>query len=247
MPRLAAIALVCLALTLVACEPEPDPALPGTATFEPTQTPTSAPTATPTPLVVPSYPELVCTWAEVAEVTDGDTLTVRIDGEIDRVRFIGVDTPEIDLRGGGVESFGMEAAAFVVASVAFPYVCLEADFTDRDDFDRLLRYAWLPDGRLLNEELLRQGLALINTFPPDVRHLESRYLPAQEAARQAGLGVWALEPTPEGQCDPAYPGVCIPSPPPDLDCGEIAFRRFIVRPPDPHRFDADGNGVGCEG
>ena len=47
-------------------------------------------------------------------------------------------------------------------------------------------------------------------------------------------------------CDPAYPTVCIPPPPPDLDCGEITFRRFTVLPPDPHHFDGDGNGIGCE-
>jgi len=49
-----------------------------------------------------------------------------------------------------------------------------------------------------------------------------------------------------GLCDPVYPTVCIPPPPPDLDCGEIAFRNFKVLPPDPHRFDGDGDGVGCE-
>jgi len=53
-------------------------------------------------------------------------------------------------------------------------------------------------------------------------------------------------PTPDGGCDPAYPGVCIPPPPPDLDCGEVTSRNFVVLAPDPHRFDGDGDGVGCE-
>lgn len=48
------------------------------------------------------------------------------------------------------------------------------------------------------------------------------------------------------QCDPAYPSVCIPSPPPDLDCGDIEYRRFEVLQPDPHRFDGDKDGIGCE-
>ncbi len=48
------------------------------------------------------------------------------------------------------------------------------------------------------------------------------------------------------QCAAEYPTVCIPPPPPDLDCGDIAFRRFTVLPPDRHRFDNDGNGIGCE-
>jgi hypothetical protein len=48
------------------------------------------------------------------------------------------------------------------------------------------------------------------------------------------------------QCDAAYPGVCIPSPPPDLDCKDISYRNFKVLPPDPHRFDGDKDGIGCE-
>lgn len=47
-------------------------------------------------------------------------------------------------------------------------------------------------------------------------------------------------------CAPEYPTVCIPPPPPDLDCGDIPYRRFTVLPPDRHRFDADKNGIGCE-
>ncbi len=51
---------------------------------------------------------------------------------------------------------------------------------------------------------------------------------------------------PVGNCDPSYPTVCIPPPPPDLDCGDITYRNFTVLPPDPHRFDGDGDGIGCE-
>ncbi len=47
-------------------------------------------------------------------------------------------------------------------------------------------------------------------------------------------------------CDPAYPGICIAPAPPDLDCGQIAFKRFTVLAPDPHNFDGDGDGIGCE-
>lgn len=51
---------------------------------------------------------------------------------------------------------------------------------------------------------------------------------------------------PTAGCDPSYPDVCIPPFPPDLDCGQIGARRFTVLPPDPHGFDGDGDGVGCE-
>lgn len=72
------------------------------------------------------------------------------------------------------------------------------------------------------------------------------------------VGGWTLEevnpaatvpappPTPQNNCDPAYPTVCIPSPPPDLDCRDIPYRSFTVLPDDPHLFDGNKNGVGCE-
>ena len=53
-------------------------------------------------------------------------------------------------------------------------------------------------------------------------------------------------PTPGTNCSPAYPTVCIPPPPPDLDCAQIQFRNFKVLPPDPHKFDSDKDGIGCE-
>ncbi len=54
------------------------------------------------------------------------------------------------------------------------------------------------------------------------------------------------QPPPQANCSPSYPGVCIPPYPPDLNCGDITFRRFTVLPPDPHGFDGDSDGVGCE-
>jgi micrococcal nuclease len=58
----------------------------------------------------------------------------------------------------------------------------------------------------------------------------------------------SLAPLPVGsECSPAYPSVCIPPPPPDLDCSDIPYRRFTVLPPDPDHFDGDGDGIGCEG
>jgi len=47
-------------------------------------------------------------------------------------------------------------------------------------------------------------------------------------------------------CDSSYPDVCIASPPPDLDCGDISDKKFTVLSPDPHGFDRDGDGIGCE-
>jgi hypothetical protein len=49
-----------------------------------------------------------------------------------------------------------------------------------------------------------------------------------------------------GRCDPSYPTVCLPPPPPDLNCADVPFRNFKVLPPDPHHFDGDKDGIGCE-
>lgn len=50
----------------------------------------------------------------------------------------------------------------------------------------------------------------------------------------------------QANCDPSYPTVCIPPPPPDLDCGDIPYRNFTVLPPDPHNFDGNSDGIGCQ-
>lgn len=66
------------------------------------------------------------------------------------------------------------------------------------------------------------------------------------------LAVWMTSPALAQKCDPAYPtgedgkAICIPPPPPDLDCKDIIYRNFKVLQPDPHRFDRDKDGIGCE-
>jgi hypothetical protein len=65
--------------------------------------------------------------------------------------------------------------------------------------------------------------------------------------RRSCAGIRVTNPAPPpSRCHPSYPTVCIPPPPPDLDCGDIRHRNFVVRPPDPHRFDGNHDGVGCE-
>jgi micrococcal nuclease len=145
------------------------------------------------------------------------------------------------------------------ALVAQQRVILEKDVSETDQYGRLLRYVYVGD-RMVNAELVRLGYARAPSYPPDIRHQE--YLRQLEAeARRAGRGLWGATPTPatppletptaapsdRAGCDPAYPDVCIPPPPPDLDCSDIPYRRFRVLPPDPHHFDGGGDGIGCEG
>lgn len=60
------------------------------------------------------------------------------------------------------------------------------------------------------------------------------------------LVITAVPTSAQSNCDPSYPDVCIPSPPPDLDCKDVSYRNFKVLDPDPHGFDGDNDGIGCE-
>jgi micrococcal nuclease len=225
---------------------------------------TPAPAGT-TPPVANNSGEVAGDMATVTRVIDGDTIEVSINAQTHRLRYIGMDTPE---RGQPFFGEATEANARLVSGQS---VILVKDVSETDRYGRLLRYVYLQDGTFVNAELVRLGYAQIATHPPDVRHQEL-FLQLQQEARDAGVGLWASAaamppvPTPAPEpvstseqaqlptqpppaaagCDPAYPDVCIPSPTPDLDCGNISFRNFRVLSPDPHRFDGDHDGIGCE-
>jgi micrococcal nuclease len=183
----------------------------------------------------------------VTNIADGDTIRVLIDGVSYSVRYIGMNTAETG------EPFSYPATLRNTQLVFGKTVILVKDVSEVDIFDRLLRYV-IADGVFVNWQLVREGLAVVDTFPPDVA-CSSNYLSAQSSARGDQQGIWeptkVPAPTQAGggsgdNCHPSYPTVCIPPPPPDLDCGDISYRRFQVVGSDPHGFDGDGDGVGCE-
>jgi micrococcal nuclease len=185
-------------------------------------------------------------------VVDGDTIKVAIGGQVHTVRYIGIDTPETVHPERPVEWMGAEADAANTRLVAGRVVRLERDVSDRDRHGRLLRYVWVGEV-MVNAELVRLGYAEVSTYPPNVKY-QDLFLRLQAEARDARRGLWSTPPTatpaptepPREGCDPAYPDVCLPPPPPNLDCGDIPYRRFRVLPPDPHLFDVDEDGIGCE-
>ncbi len=190
------------------------------------------------------------TNALVTRVNDGDTVEARFGGRIIHVRLIGIDTPETVHPAEPVQCFGQAASDFTTRSLEGERVRLEFDVEHTDRYGRTLAYVWLH-GTLFNEVLVREGYAQVSTYPPDVKYVD-RFLVAQRFARNNDRGLWAACASGGGKgggggnCDPSYPDVCIPSPPPDLDCADIAFRRFRVVGSDPHHFDGDHNGIGCE-
>ena len=200
----------------------------------------------------------------VEAVTDGDT--IRCGGE--RVRLLLIDAPEIDQG-----PFGRAAQAFLEAVLPVGAAArLALDIEPRDRYGRLLAYVHRYDGQMVNAMMARQGFAVPLVIPPNVRHVEM-IRAAADSARIARIGLWsidAFECAPQDyrdgrcsaemedadsaigaspardDCDGSYPDVCILSPPPDLDCRDVDYRRFRVIGADPHRFDGDRDGIGCE-
>lgn len=197
-------------------------------------------------------PERAPQQATVVRVIDGDTIDVVLDGARRRVRYIGVNTPERE------QPLYSEATDANVRLLSAGAVLLYRDMSETDRYGRLLRYV-VAGGRFVNLELVKAGYAQAMTVPPDVA-CSQLFVQAEREAREAGVGLWATSPPPSsggaarqfpsaaagGGCDPSYPDLCIPPPPPDLDCRDVPQRWFRVLPPDPHRLDSDGDGTGCE-
>jgi micrococcal nuclease len=224
--------------------------------------------------------------AKVTRIVDGDTLQARYRGRSDRVRLIGIDTPEA----GKCYAAQATAAARKLASARIVHLVGDPSQARRDRYGRLLAYVLLPNRHDLGRDLIRLGAGYVYVFDRTFSKLGT-YRAAEAAARDASVGVWisckspptttttstsatsttttattttttttiTITTTPTatttpttsgGNCAPSYPDVCIPPPPPDLDCGQIPYRNFRViynvASPDPHRFDGDRDGIGCE-
>jgi micrococcal nuclease len=187
----------------------------------------------------------------VTHVVDGDTVDVRLDnGRRERVRLIGIDTPEVGQCGFAKAS----GYAHTVALGRTAVLVGDATQTTRDRYGRLLAYVW-AGGRDLGYQQLERGFARVYVYDRPFQRL-----PAYRRAERAGRGrpdsIWrgcsAPAPAPQpavggdANCDPSYPTVCIPPPPPDLDCADVPYTNFRVVGADPHHFDGDRDGIGCE-
>lgn len=158
-------------------------------------------TATPTPKVVNepkviaptnvSAPKPTITY-QVVRVVDGDTITVSQNGVNQTLRLIGLNTPEtVDPR-KPVECFGQEASAKAKELLTGKTVTLEADPTqgELDKYNRLLRYVYLPDGRLYNKLMIEQGYAYEYTYNLPYKY-QAQFKQAESEARAAKRGLWA--------------------------------------------------------
>jgi micrococcal nuclease len=213
---------------------------------------------------------------QVTRVVDGDTLIARIGRRNERVRLIGIDAPEV----GACYASEATVTARKLASNQRVQLQGDRTQSRRDRYGRLLAYVRLPHGRDLGRELLRAGRARVYVFDrPFARLAPYRAAESAAMTTSLGLWSACVTPpttstttttatttttssstttttssstttTTPASCAPSYPDVCIPPPPPDLDCADVPYRNFrviyTVPDIDPHRFDGDRDGIGCE-
>ena len=134
--------------------------------------------------------------ARVVAVHDGDTITVRLDGRTEKVRLVGIDSPELDDERQTYRDAGYAARNYARSRLGGETVTLEPepDQSDRDRYGRLLRYVILADGTNVNEALVRKGYARV--YDRFKFALKRRFKEAEAEAKREKLGVWTLPPGP---------------------------------------------------
>jgi len=180
-----------------------------------------------------------CFTEHVTRVVDGDTIYT---GNY-KVRLSLTNTPEINQTGY------LQATIFTqnLCPIGSSILVDQDDLQPVDEYGRVLAKVYCGN-KVLNSELLNHGYA--NIIP---KYCATSEFTAESWAQEYGCGIKKIPSqitTPsqkiENNCDQSYPSVCIPSPPPDLDCSDIIYRKFMVLQPDPHMFDGDKDGIGCE-
>jgi micrococcal nuclease len=200
--------------------------------------------------------------ATVVSVGDGDTIRVRTGNKTVTVRLACIDAPEMKQNPWGQQSSARLKQLLPVGQA----ITLRAIETDK--YKRLVAEVFV-ENRNVNLNMVQEGQAVVyRQYLKGCRESKDSLLQGENYAKQQRLAFWS-QPNPvmpwnfrhktaqratsvptQGQqqnnCDPAYPDFCIPKNSPDLNCRDISQRRFKVLPPDPHGFDQDGDGIGCE-
>lgn len=196
---------------------------------------------------------------KVVKVIDGDTITLE-NGEV--VRYIGIDTPETTHPSKPVQCFGKEASEKNKELVEGKMVRIEKDVSERDKYNRLLRYVWVGD-IFINDYLVREGYAYASTYPPDVKYSD-QFLKAQQEAREKKKGLWAgcKEESVEEEVVKAQPATePTQQPSTDINCSSNVYNCTDFKTHneaqevfeycggvnnDVHKLDQDKDGIACE-
>jgi micrococcal nuclease len=134
------------------------------------------------------------TQYKVERTVDGDTIEIKIGDKTEKLRYIGVNTPETVKPNTPVQCFGKESSDFNKSLVEGKSVVLEKDISERDRYGRLLRYVYLVNDKgeleMVNKKLIEEGYASVSTFPPDVKY-QKVFLAAEKRAKEGKKGLWA--------------------------------------------------------
>lgn len=165
--------------------------------------------------------------AKVIRVIDGDTIQIE-GGRV--VRYIGIDSPELAISGKPDTCFSNEAKIKNKELVEGKVVELLKDVSETDQYGRLLRYVYLNE-TMVNELLMREGYAVTDPFPPDIKYQE-KFLTAEREAKADSLGIWKA-------CPCLAKQNCYQM----LDCSEAKYYFETCGTSD---LDADQDGVPCD-
>lgn len=181
-----------------------------------------------------------CFVGTVTKIIDGDTIIV--DGQ--SVRFALSSAPELKMYGGEESRDFIETICPVGSKVLVD----EDDGQILGSYGRMVGVVTCNDVNL-NSELLDANLGYLQDRFCDSSEFGKEFWALKhgcvDSVSELEIPVQTLEPI-KNNCDVSYPDFCIPSSPPDLDCKDIQQKRFTVLQPDPHRFDQDKDGIGCE-
>lgn len=207
-------------------------------------------------------PAIALEYARVISVGDGDTIRARTGlGQSVTIRLSCIDAPELAQAPHGEESRSRLQAIIPIGTA----IAIKSQTTDR--YGRTVAEIF-RENLNVNLAMVQEGRAV--AYREYLSQCEGdRYLKAEASAKSRRLAFWsqanpvmpwdfrrgirATVPPPtqlkrqvQLNCHSSYPTVCIPPAPPDLNCGDIPHRRFKVIGADPHRFDGDRDGIGCE-
>ncbi|MBD2207783.1 thermonuclease family protein [Calothrix sp. FACHB-1219] len=196
----------------------------------------------------------------VVSVGDGDTLRVRNQqGQTVTIRLACVDAPEMKQQPWGQNSANRLKQLLPVGK------SIKVRQVERDKYKRLVAEVYVGD-RSINLNMVQEGQAVVyRQYLKGCANTKDQFLQAEAAAKLQKLGFWnqakpvmpwdfrqgksttqSVIAQPQRQCDSSYPDFCLPPNSADLDCKDIPYRRFRVNQPDPHKFDRDKDGIGCE-
>lgn len=248
--------LVVLGIIIAAVPSSPTPTPSPTIKITPESSPTVEATSESSPLIE----GIKGVEATVARVIDGDTIELST-GE--KVRYIGVDTPEtVDPR-TAPQCLGKEASNKNKELVEGKKVTLETDVSDKDKYGRLLRYVYV-EGKMVNETIVREGFAKASSYPPDVKY-QDKFREAEQSARNNKWGLWSdicnnPSPTPKAATQGTTTKAPAPtkSPSSNVNCSSNTYNCddfstcseaeavYNACSTDVHGLDRDQDGIPCD-